>query len=78
MRKTTLDRATQGKMANTKAVRARRLGKEENYSRTGMATLLKVCGAIKTMFLAQCFLGWDCFVVHVIIFQIKIISHSAQ
>ena len=34
-------------MANTKAVRARRLGKEQNSPRTGMTTLLKVCGAIQ-------------------------------
>ena len=46
MHKTTWDRATQGKMANTKAVRARRFGKEQNSSRTGMTSLLKVCGAI--------------------------------
>ena len=50
-----LDRATRGKgtapprekLQNTKAVRARRLGKEQNSSRTGMTTLLKVCGAIQ-------------------------------
>jgi hypothetical protein len=34
-------------MANTKAVHAQRLGKEQNSSRTGMTTLLKVCDAIQ-------------------------------
>ena len=44
-----MDRATQGKMASTKTVRARRIRKEQLSSRTGIANLLIVCGAIQNI-----------------------------
>jgi hypothetical protein len=47
MNKSSLDRATQGKMASTKTVRVRRIRKEQLSSRTGIANLLIVCGAIQ-------------------------------
>ncbi len=64
------DYATRGKNGNTKTVREQKYRKVQIYPRTGWTTLLKVGDAIQNVVLVRCFLGWDCFGVQVIIFQI--------